>query len=83
MGTRAHPKANGEEYNIYADGLKVYVTIDSRMQQYAEEASRRAHVKPAKLTFLTQSKKATKQLLFTIWSQSEIEYDLNQSKEKL
>ncbi len=31
-------KANGEPYNIYKDGLKVYVTIDSRMQKYAEEA---------------------------------------------
>ena len=29
---------NGEPYNLYVDGLKVYVTIDSRMQQYAEEA---------------------------------------------
>ena len=28
----------GEPYNLYTDGLKVYVTIDSRMQQYAEEA---------------------------------------------
>ncbi len=35
---KTNPKANGEEYNIYADGLKVYVTIDSRMQKYAEEA---------------------------------------------
>ncbi|MGJ8743898.1 transglycosylase domain-containing protein [Polaribacter sp.] len=33
-----NPKPNGEEYNIYKDGLKIYVTIDSRMQQYAEEA---------------------------------------------
>ena len=29
---------NGQPYNLYTDGLKVYVTIDSRMQQYAEEA---------------------------------------------
>jgi len=29
---------NGKPYNLYTDGLKVYVTIDSRMQQYAEEA---------------------------------------------
>ena len=29
---------NGEHYNIYTDGLKVYTTIDSRMQQYAEQA---------------------------------------------
>ena len=33
-----HPKPNGEEYNIFEDGLKIYVTIDSRMQKYAEEA---------------------------------------------
>lgn len=31
-------KPNGEHYNIYTDGLKVYTTINSRMQQYAEEA---------------------------------------------
>ena len=31
-------KKNGEPYNVYTDGLKVYTTIDSRMQQYAEEA---------------------------------------------
>jgi penicillin-binding protein 1A len=35
---KTNPKPNGEKYNIYADGLKVYVTIDSRMQKYAEEA---------------------------------------------
>lgn len=29
---------NGKPYNIYTDGLKVYTTIDSRMQKYAEEA---------------------------------------------
>ncbi len=31
-------KPDGEPYNIYRDGLKVYVTIDSRMQKYAEDA---------------------------------------------
>ncbi len=31
-------KADGTSYNIYTDGLKIYTTIDSRMQQYAEEA---------------------------------------------
>ncbi|QTE24304.1 penicillin-binding protein 1A [Polaribacter cellanae] len=35
---QSHPKPNGEEYDIFKDGLKIYVTIDSRMQQYAEEA---------------------------------------------
>ena len=32
-------KRNGENYSIYTDGLKVYTTIDSRMQKYAEEAA--------------------------------------------
>ena len=31
-------KKDGRPYNIYTDGLKVYTTIDSRMQKYAEEA---------------------------------------------
>lgn len=31
-------KPNGKPYNIYTDGLKVYTTINSRMQEYAEEA---------------------------------------------
>ncbi|MBR1447891.1 MAG: transglycosylase domain-containing protein [Prevotella sp.] len=31
-------KRDGSNYNIYTDGLKVYTTIDSRMQQYAEQA---------------------------------------------
>ncbi|MDW5289056.1 penicillin-binding protein 1A [Formosa sp. PL04] len=33
-----NPKADGTKYNLYSDGLKVYTTIDSRMQQYAEDA---------------------------------------------
>ena len=33
-----NPKPDGTKYNIYSDGLKIYTTIDSRMQQYAEDA---------------------------------------------
>lgn len=33
-----NPKPDGTKYNLYNDGLKIYTTIDSRMQQYAEEA---------------------------------------------
>ena len=33
-------KKDGTPYDIYVDGLKVYTTIDSRMQRYAEEAVR-------------------------------------------
>ncbi|MBN1183304.1 MAG: transglycosylase domain-containing protein [Bacteroidales bacterium] len=31
-------KPNGESYNLYTDGLKIYTTINSKMQKYAEEA---------------------------------------------
>ena len=31
-------RADGTPYNIYRDGLRIYTTIDSRMQRYAEEA---------------------------------------------
>ena len=31
-------KPDGSKYDIYQDGLKIYTTIDSRMQRYAEEA---------------------------------------------
>ena len=33
-----HPKSTGEPYNIYKDGLRVYTTIDSRLQVNAELA---------------------------------------------
>ena len=33
-------KANGEPYDIYRDGLKIYTTVDAQMQIYAEEALR-------------------------------------------
>ena len=33
-----NPKPDGTSYNIFRDGLKIYTSIDSRMQKYAEEA---------------------------------------------
>lgn len=33
-----NPKPDGSKYDIYSDGLRIYTTIDSRMQRYAEEA---------------------------------------------
>lgn len=35
---KANTKKNGEPYDLYADGLKIYTTINPRMQLYAEEA---------------------------------------------
>lgn len=36
---KENKKADGTEYNIYTDGLKIYTTINTRMQKYAEEAA--------------------------------------------
>ena len=31
-------KADGKPYNLFTDGLKIYTSIDSKMQEYAEQA---------------------------------------------
>nr|WP_298991246.1 transglycosylase domain-containing protein [uncultured Polaribacter sp.] len=51
-----NPKPNGEEYDIFKDGLKIYVTIDSRMQQYAEEAVKE-HMANLQTYFFREQKK--------------------------
>lgn len=43
-------KPDGSKYNLYKDGLKVYTTLDSRMQLHAEEAVK-AHMKDLQETF--------------------------------
>jgi len=35
---KENPKPDGTKYSLYNDGLKIYTTIDYRMQQYAEDA---------------------------------------------
>lgn len=35
---KEHKKADGSPYNLYRDGLRIYTTVDSRMQQFAEDA---------------------------------------------
>ena len=50
------PTADEDEYyNIYRDGLKIYVTIDSRMQRYAEEAVKE-HLTNLQAEFDSQNK---------------------------
>ncbi|WP_057939153.1 penicillin-binding protein 1A [Algoriphagus resistens] len=36
--TKENLKSDGSSYDLYGDGLRIYATIDSRMQRYAEEA---------------------------------------------
>ncbi len=51
---KENPKPDGENYNIYLDGLKVYTTIDSRMQKNAEEAVNE-HMKNLQAEFFHQN----------------------------
>ena len=44
-------KADGSNYNLYTDGLKIYTTINSKMQLYAEEAVR-SHISSLQEDFL-------------------------------
>lgn len=48
-------KPDGSDYNIYKDGLRIYTTIDSRMQLYAEEAVE-AHMANLQEEFFIQAK---------------------------
>lgn len=49
-------KADGTTYNLYKDGLKIYTTVDSRMQQYAEQAVRKHMTETAQPQFDRQRK---------------------------
>jgi len=50
---KTHEKENGENYDIYKDGLKIYTSIDPRMQRYAEEAVAQ-HLKELQSAFAAQ-----------------------------
>lgn len=52
---KKNKKPDGSNYDIYKDGLKIYTTIDSRMQQYAEE-SVEEHLKSFQTLFFNQFK---------------------------
>lgn len=49
-----NPKPDGTKYNINSDGLKVYTTIDSRMQKYAEDAVQ-SHMPRLQAEFFNQN----------------------------
>ncbi|MCL6524066.1 MAG: penicillin-binding protein [Thermoflavifilum sp.] len=49
-----HKKADGSSYDLYRDGLRIYTTINPRMQQHAEEAVAR-HLSALQKVFNAQS----------------------------
>ena len=54
-----HTKPDGSNYNVYTDGLKVHTTINSRLQQFAEEGMR-SHISSLQKDFFTHWKGYTK-----------------------
>ena len=48
-------KPDGTPYDLYQDGLRIYTTIDSRMQQYAEEAVNE-HMQALQKTFFREKR---------------------------
>ncbi|WP_286761778.1 penicillin-binding protein 1A [Salegentibacter sp. UBA1130] len=50
-----NPKPDGSEYSLYRDGLKIYTSIDSKMQQYAETAVEK-HISHLQKEFDRQNK---------------------------
>ena len=73
-----NPKPNGEEYDIFRDGLKIYVTIDSRMQKYAEEAVKE-HVSNLQ-TYFSDEQKRNKTAPFYDLDADQIERSFERAK---
>ena len=72
-------KRNGDNYNIYTDGLKVYTTIDSRMQRYAEEAAYQHVVKFLQPAFNKENAKKSNAPYSNNLTASQITQILNRS----
>jgi membrane peptidoglycan carboxypeptidase len=66
-------KPNGEPYNIYTDGLKIYTTLDYDMQQHAEEAMLRHMYREQKIFYGEQvryQKQASDRRIAPFWHKS-------------
>lgn len=71
-------KPDGSHYDIYQDGLRIYTTIDSRMQQYAEEAVAE-HMQDMQARFFKEKSKKSYAPFARILKPAEIEGIMNRS----
>ena len=71
-----NPKPDGSLYDLHRDGLKIYVTLDSRMQKYAEEAVQE-HMANLQRSF-SKEQKANKNapFYFTKYSRKETQKEI-------
>ena len=65
-------KPDGSKYDIYQDGLKIYTTINSRMQKYAEEAVSE-HMQAQQKSFFKELKKKKNAPFSRTLTQAEID----------
>ncbi|WP_417590454.1 transglycosylase domain-containing protein [Owenweeksia hongkongensis] len=77
---KEHPKPDGTEYNIYTDGLKIYTTLDYRMQTYAEEAVKEHFSNLQRVFFMKE--KGRKYAPFHNVSESQIESIMEHAKRR-
>lgn len=78
---KKNKKPDGKEYNLYRDGLKIYTTIDSRMQRYAEEAVAE-HMQKLQILFYKDCKQKRNAPFAWNVSKQEIESILNSSMKR-
>ncbi|MGC3979130.1 MAG: transglycosylase domain-containing protein [Paludibacteraceae bacterium] len=71
-------KPDGTPYNIYTDGLKIYTTIDSRMQAYAEEAVSQ-HMQSIQKDFFREKRSRSYAPFSRSLSAKDIENSMNRS----
>ena len=71
-------KADGSSYDLYQDGLKIYTTIDSRMQRYAEEAVSE-HMQAQQKAFFKELKRKKNAPFSKQLTQSEVDGIMNRS----
>jgi penicillin-binding protein 1A len=74
---KENKKPDGSDYDIYSDGLKIYTTIDSKMQEHAEEAVQ-AHMKNLQQEFFAQQK-TNKNAPFVNITEAETQKIINQA----
>ena len=71
-------KPDGSHYDIYQDGLKIYTTIDSRMQRYAEEAVSE-HMQAQQKAFFRELKRKKNAPFSKQLTQEEVDGIMNRS----
>lgn len=72
--TKTYEAETGVKYNIYDDGLRIYTTIDSRMQRYAESAVE-SHMKDLQKQFFDETKRRRRDPWYKENEQGDSEYD--------